>query len=134
MPDTHWTLGKGTPDHYLIACFDDAPTAEAALSALRENGFADNEMLALHGYGGYEQARRLEETNIFQRLRWALENAGGDSVTGRADYLEQLREGHSVIFVYAPSEAQVDSAHRVVHEANGYRISYRGRWTTTDLD
>jgi hypothetical protein len=68
-PDTHWTLGKGTPDHYLIACFDDAPTAEAALSALRENGFADNEMLALHGYGAYEQARRLEETNIFQQLR-----------------------------------------------------------------
>jgi hypothetical protein len=134
MPDTHWEPGKGTPDDHLIACFVDAPTAEAALGALRESGFADDEMLALHGYEAYEQAQRIEESNIFQRLRWALENAGGDGITGRADYLEELRQGHSVVFVYAPSQEQVDKANRIVHEAHGYRIGYHGRWTTTDLN
>jgi hypothetical protein len=134
MSDTPWEPGKGTPDYHLIACFADAPTAEAALDALRENGFADNELLALHGYDAYEHVRRVEESNIFQQLRWALENASGDSVTGREDYLEELRQGRSVIFVYAPSEEQVASANRIVHAANGYRISYRGRWTTTHLD
>jgi hypothetical protein len=134
MADTHWEPGKGMPDNHLIACFVDAPTAEAALGSLRENGFADDELLALHGYDAYEQVRHAEETNVLRRLMWALENASGDGWTGREDYLEELRAGHSVVFVYAASEEQVDRASRILHAAHGYRISYRSRWITTDLD
>src|SRR4051794_22150960 len=104
MSEKHWTPGKGPPEDYVIACFADAPTAEVALGSLRERGFADDELLALHGSDAYEDMRRImEKSNLRQRLGWELENLSGDSATTRADYLEEVRQGHSVVLVYAPS-------------------------------
>ena len=132
MADKRWKPGQGTPDNYVIACFADAPAAEAALGSLRENGFADDDLISLHGYDAYEQMRHTGDS-ILRRIGWALENQGGDTQTGRADYMEEFRQGHSVVFVYAPTEDQAASANRIVQAANGYRISYHRRWTTTTL-
>src|SRR5437764_12552373 len=131
MSEKHWTPGKGTPEDYVIACFDDAPTAEVALSSLRESGFADDELLALHGFDAYEDMRRvMEKSNLRQRLCWKLEKLSEDSATTRADYLEEIRQQQSVVLVYAPREEHVASANRIVDAAHADRITHRGRCRT----
>jgi len=52
---------------------------------------------------------------------------------GRAAVIEELKEGHSLVFVYASDEGTTDNANRIVRAAGAYKISHRGRWVTTHL-
>ncbi len=128
-----WTPGENKPVDYLIACFADAPAAHAALAALREAGFADEDLVSLDGGEGYEEVRRKEGSTPLHRLIFALEDATGDETTGRAAVVEELKEGHSLVFVYAPNEETTDNANRIVRAAHAYKVSHRGRWVSTNL-
>lgn len=128
-----WTPGKDKPTDYLIACFTDAPAARAALDALREAGFADKDLVSLDGIAGYEEVQRMEGATPLRRLAFAVEDAAGDETTGRAAVVEELREGHSAVFVYVPDEETTNTAYQIVRAAHGYRINRRGRWTTSNL-
>jgi len=106
----HWTPGKDKPTDYLIACFADAPAAQAALNALRGADFTDEDLVSLDGTDGYEEIQRTVGGSPLRRLFFALEDAAGDETTGRAALIEELREGHSVVFVYAPDEERFSRA------------------------
>lgn len=129
----HWTPGKNKPTDYLIACFADAPAAQAALDALREANFTEEDLVSLDGTDGYEEIQRTLGVSPLRRLFFALEDATGDETTGRAALVEELREGHSVVFVYAPDEETTDTAYRIVRAAHGYQINHRGQWTNSNL-
>lgn len=128
-----WTPGTDKPIDYLITCFADAPAAHAALAALRGAGFADADLVSLDGLAGYAEAQRNEAATPLRRFVFALEDAAGDETTGRAAVIAELREGHSIVFVYAPDEETIDKAYQIVRAAHGYRINHRGRWTTINL-
>lgn len=128
-----WTPGKDKPINYLIACFADAPAAGVALDALRAAGFADEDLVSVDGIEGYEEVQRAEGSTLLRRLVFAVEDATGDETTGRAAVVEELRNGHSLVFVYVPDEERTNKAYQIVRAAHGYRISRRGRWTNVNL-
>lgn len=128
-----WIPGENKPVDYLIACFADAPAARVALNALREAGFADEDLVSLDGVDGYEEVRRMEGSTPLRRFLFALEDVTGDETTGRAAVVEELKEGHSLVFVYAPDAGTTEKANGIVRAAHAYKVSHRGRWVTTNL-
>ncbi len=133
MDDKRWSPGKGSPTDYLIACFADATAAEAVLTSLRAQGFADHDLLALHGREAYEELRRVEEGSPLRRFALMVQDLSVDRDASRVGYLEELQQGHSVIYVYAPDQEREASAYGIVHAAHGYKISHHGSWTSNQL-
>jgi len=133
MNQQQWIPGKNKPIGYLIACFADASAARGALDTLREAGFADNDLASLNGTDGYAEIQRVAGSTPLRRFTFALENATGDEVTGRAAVIEELKGGHSVVFVYTPDDGITNKAHQIVREAHAYKINRLGYWVNTNL-
>jgi hypothetical protein len=107
VPDaTHYPIDN------VVALFESREAAESAKSALTAAGFDGGDIVLFHGAEGLRsiQARETPLT----RLDAALDRLTQDEGVARATYMNGLRDGHSLMLVYAPDEATVDRASAVL--------------------
>jgi hypothetical protein len=98
--DIRNTAGVLNPVGHVILAFKDDATTSRAAAALREAGFADEDVLV---YTAEEATPRLRE-----RVRTSSEAAGfGYEITLMRRYLSLAEEGSGWCVVYAPSDEAV---------------------------
>jgi len=104
-------------DHVVLAFENDAVTADA-VAALRDGGFAEQDILA---YTAAEATPRLRE-----RVRAASGSAGfGYEIVLMRRYLSYAEQGAGWLIVYAPDEAAVE---RVVEVAKRFNAKCAVRY------
>lgn len=118
--------------NHLIAILQDAHEAEQAAQALRDAGFAD--VVVFPGQQALQaiEANEQKESPLWrswERLTQEME----DEADARQRYLEALREGHALVLVYAPQQAQEEQAEGILKAHQAHALKFFGRWTITDI-
>lgn len=118
------------PTNRVVAVLDTGDQTSCALDALVAGGFLESEIALSRGV---EDADRLDATTgrrglsdlwirTFQRL--GLENA---EVEMKERYEQALRDGHTIIFVLAPTEERKSRAAEVLRNCGGHFINFFGK-------
>lgn len=127
-------LHEGTryPTDHLMAIIRDKQGAEQAAQALHDAGFAD--VVLFHGRQALQTIEANERRESPLRRSWERVSVEmSDETDYRRQYLGALRQGHSVVMVYARQLAQVDQAVGILMAHRARAIQFFGRWTITDL-
>jgi len=124
--------GVRYPINHLLAILPDAHAAEQAAQALRAAGFSD--VVVFPGQQALQaiEATELKESPLrrsWERLAVDME----DEADSRRMYLDALREGHALVMVYAPQQAQVEQAEGILKAHQAHALTFFGRWTITDI-
>jgi hypothetical protein len=127
-------LHEGTryPTDHLMAILDNKQEAERAAQVLHDTGFAD--VALFHGRRALQaiQANKRRENPL--RRSWERVSVEmSDETDSRRHYLGALRQGRSVVMVYAQQPAQVDLAVGILRAHQAHAIQFFGRWTIADL-
>lgn len=127
-------LHNGTryPTDHLMAIIRDKQEAERVAQALHDVGFAD--VVLFHGQQALHTIEANERRESPLRRSWErVLMELSDETDYRRQYLGALRQGHSVVMVYARQLAQVDQAAGILIEHQAHVIQFFGRWTIADL-
>jgi hypothetical protein len=124
----------GYPNRQVVAVFDDAGAAAAAVDALVAAG-APRE--AIETFAGAEDAERFDATGVrhglLARLRRAMQFGLMDQLPAMAWYEAALREGKSVVAVRTTSRAETLRAVEALKRAGGHFINRFGRFDTEEF-
>lgn len=124
--------GTAYPTNYLIAVLDDRTAAERATDALQGAGISDT--FSFHGEEGLasikEHARR---ESLLHRAWVAVEDIASEAGEYHHEYLDHLRQGHSVVCVHASTKDEVERARVVLATHQAQAIRHFGRWAASDL-
>lgn len=108
--DIRNTSGILNPVGHIVLAFQDDAQAAGAAQALRDQGFADEDVLV---YQAAEATQRLRE-----RVRSASEAAGfGHEITLMRNYLALAERGAGWLIVYAPNDT---ASQRIVETATRF--------------
>ena len=123
----------GYPRGKVLAVFDDAPAAEAALEALRRAGVD----AGIERFAGAEDADRFDATGarhgpVEKALR-AMQFSLMDQLPAMAWYEAALREGKVVLSVATKGRGQTLRAAEALRGAGGHFINRFGRLETEEL-
>lgn len=127
-------LHEGTryPTDHLMAIIRDKQGAEQVAQALHDAGFAD--VVLFHGRQALQTIEANERRESPLRRSWERMSVEmSDETDYRRQYLAALRQGHSVVMIYARQLAQVDQAAGILMAHRAHAIQFFGRWTITDL-
>jgi len=119
---------------WVVGVIDTPADAERATQDLRNAGFAENEVVLLHGPDAV-QAFQDRETHQ-GALRTFLAHLIGETndVSGFAnDYQDEARMGHSIVSVYAPQAEDIAQAQQILEAHGGHRMKHYGQWTVNQL-
>jgi hypothetical protein len=103
--------------------------AENAARALQSVGFAEDDVVLLHGQDDLATIKHKE--SLFAHLTRALETVTADA--GRRLYMDALAEGRSVLLVYAPDEQAVERATTTLERHGAHHMQAFRRWYIEDL-
>lgn len=124
--------GTAYPTDYMIAVLDDRAEADSAAEELRSATLPD--AFCFHGKEGLvaiqEHARH---ESALHRAWGALEDAGSEAGEYHQEYLDHLRQGHSVVCVHASTKEELERARGVLANRQGYAVRHFGRWVVRDL-
>ncbi|HEX8994980.1 MAG TPA: hypothetical protein VF812_03005 [Ktedonobacterales bacterium] len=140
MSDSEETLFPAAADNldqssnWLVGVIDDPTEAEQAAQALRSAGFAEHDVLLLHGP---EALKRLEAKDE-QRgpLGWAhkaVANVVTDAGAFERDYTQEASAGHSIINVHAAEHEDIERAKAVLEWHGAHYMKHFSPWTITDF-
>lgn len=137
MSETHQTVTDGTtyPTHNaVVAEIDDPQEARAAEQALRQAGFAQDDIALFVGEQAAGKIRAKEEhLSPLERFgRW-FHSASGDEDVDHESRMQALREGHAVVAVATPDDATIQRAHRVLLAHHAHDIRAFDNWTVANL-
>jgi hypothetical protein len=127
-------LHEGTryPTDHLMAIIRDTQSAERVAEALHGAGFAD--VVLFHGQQALQAIEANERRESPLRRSWERVSVElSDETDDRRRYLGALRQGHSVVMVYARQLSQVDQATGILVAHRAHVIQFFGRWTITEL-
>jgi hypothetical protein len=124
--------GTHYPTSHLLAILSDTQTAEQVAKALHDAGFAD--VVLFNGPQALQTIEATEHKESPLRRSWErLSREISDETDSAREYLGALRQGRSVVQVYAPQREQVDQAEGILRAHGAHTIQYFGRWPITDL-
>jgi hypothetical protein len=118
----------------LLAVFDDAAAADAAVAALRASGIADER---IERFAGAEDAGAFDASGERRGLRGRLyrivEFSWADQAPDFAWYEAAIREGKVVLSVRVRGQRHVADAARMIEEHGGHFINHFGWFETQEL-
>lgn len=124
-------LGAPFGRHYLIAVIHDGATADGACAALREAGFAEDNVVVCAGdvfaknWNDYFTHRGL--------LTRAIDLFPSEERAAIEEYLDEARNGASFLLVHTPDHDGRDRARDVIAAHSGHAMRYFDERTIVDL-
>ena len=133
----------------IIAAFDDRASAQRAVNRLTHGGFSDD---AIHLQSGYDETQSLDDdgrpstAESSNGFFYEVGNFFGSLFSDAEDksksenYAEAIRRGSTVVVVDAATDADVDKAKALLHEAGAVDIDERAEgwkrdgWTGFDAN
>lgn len=130
-PDTGST---GASSDWIVGVIDDPAAAEEAQRSLLSAGFAQDDVLLLHG----PEALRRMEARDEQRgpLGWlskAVAKVVTDAGTFEANYTREASAGHSIINIHTNHPDYIARAKTVLDRYGAHFVKQYGPWTVSDL-
>lgn len=121
------------PIHNVVGVFDDAPAAEAAVTELRDSGFAENEFTV---YSGVEAENKLDLSGArhgsLPALLRTLQHYGPDR-TYMDRHAALLREGRLIVMVHVTDKRHKTRAAEIMHHHTKGHVTYFGTWVIQDV-
>lgn len=135
MPDERNPLttafGADFARHYVIAVIHDPAAAETACTTLREDGFADANVVVCHGP---DFVQRWDEHFAHRGLlERALDLFPSEERSAVGEYLDEARNGASFVLVHTPDHDERDRVREILATHTGHAMRYYGNNTITDL-
>ncbi|HUY78612.1 MAG TPA: hypothetical protein VMV29_17710 [Ktedonobacterales bacterium] len=119
---------------WVVGVIDNPADAEQAVQDLRNAGFAEDEIVLLHGPDAVRafQTREAHQGPFRRFLSFIVGDTNDISGFAR-DYADEAGMGHSVISVYAPQAEDVAQAQQTIEAHGGHRVKHYGQWTVNHL-
>lgn len=122
------------PSNWLVAVIDDPRKAEEAERALIKAGFAQDDVLLLHGQEALQRLRDRDERR--GPLGWvmkAIADVVTDAGTFEDKYAAEANAGHAIINLQVSDQDQIERAREIIVAHGGHYIKHFGDWAITDL-
>jgi len=120
------------PTDKLVAIIDTMPDAEHARRELLEAGFAPDAIGVQHGTRATERTVHYTDLDPFPHLARLL-HVHSIEHEQAVVYEQALRQGQSVIAVYAPKTEARERALGIMEAHNAHYINFYGKWTIETL-
>jgi len=120
------------PTDKLVGIIDAMPDAEQARQELLEAGFAPDTFGVQHGTSAAEQTVHYTDFDPFPHLTRLL-HVHSIEHEHAIVYEQALRQGQSVIAVYAPKAETRERALGILEAHNAHYINFYGTWTIEAL-
>ena len=115
------------PTDKLVGIIDAMPDAEQARQELLEAGFAPDAIGVQHGTRATERTVHYTDFDPFPHLARLLHVQSIEHEQAVV-YEQALRQGQSVIAVYAPTAENRERALGIIEAHNAHYISFYGKW------
>lgn len=137
MSEREQSVTDGTThptENAVVAEIDDPQEAQAADQALRQAGFAADDIALFVGEqaAGAIQAKEERLSPIQRFTRW-FRSASSDEDVDHEARLQALRDGHAILAVATPDDAATKRAHDLLLAHHAHDIRAFGDWTIANL-
>ena len=137
MSETQQSVTDGTTyptENSVVAEIDDPQEARATEQALRQAGFAADDIALFVGEqaAGAIHAKEEHLSPLARFGRW-LHSAGSDEDVDHEARMQALREGHAILAVATPDDKTVKKAHDLLLAHHAHSIRAYGAWTVANL-
>ncbi len=124
----------GYPMNRLLGVIDDPTAAAAAMTDLRANGIATDDLELLRGDEGADRMDGVGDVSgRLGRLRRAFDFTLMDQLVDFASYEWALRDGRAVVMVRVRGDEAKAAATSILHGHGGHFINYYGRFATEEV-
>ncbi len=121
-------------EQYLAAVSDDLNQAEQAVRALEEAGWPPQEVRLFQGKPVVQKIDAIEERHSLpERLAAAVRSVASDEGPISEIYETEAEQGHQILTIYAPEQAQVERARQILERHQAHALEYFGSWVITDF-
>lgn len=131
IPTPPTSFGVVYPEGYVVAVIDDGVQAGEAVEALCQHDIAAKDIVLLTGQEASAAAQAAQEH--VGSLKRVFEELFMDELTFQRDYLDQARQGHSILNVKARNLAHARDIRGLLAPYHAHDAKYYGRATITDL-
>lgn len=126
MTQTRWSFfkdgdssfGMFYPKHYTLAGFDGAAAAETAAQALRDAGFAAEDVRVVDGRFLVEELESQSDADWLERLKASIAEFIGTETYFIDQDIALAQRGGAFVFVYTPDETTGHRAESVLRDHN----------------
>lgn len=130
FPPAAHRLGESAS--WVVGVIDSTDEAERAVRAAHETGYGEEDVVVLHGADAVKLQRTKEQQSpVYKAYAW-LARALTDPGTAEQEYLEEAKQGRSIVSIRAEEPDEVDHAVRLLDEFHAHRVKHFGRWVLTD--
>ena len=118
------------PTHRVTCYFETQQEFQSAMKQFADAGFDVNDIFVLHGHAGIEMLDiDGQRHGILARLSRIVQKIMSDYETHQYEIMqEHLEQGHIVIGVNAPHEAEREQVRQIMHDNHGHHIMYFGQF------
>lgn len=123
------------PTDYVIAAFESQQALEGARNALKQAGFAENDLISLdaqHMRSLDREEKREESHDPIKAVKSFFSNMGDDSNFAQ-QYQELAARGFSFLLAYAPDDDKTARVTELIKQFNPQRARKYASMTVTDL-
>jgi len=119
---------------WLVGVIDNPQDAERATQALYDAGFAQGDVMTLHGPAAVQRLNaKDEQRNIVSKVYSTLTNTLSDAGRFEGDYANEAHAGHSVMNVHVVEPDRVEQARQILAAHNAHTLRYFSRWNIIGL-
>ena len=125
----------GHPQNQVYGVFDESSDANRAASRLNEAGFGPEKVGLLQGPRDAEKlADATGEKGFWAKLSHFGLDFGDQDDPYMQQYKQELAQGHAVLAVAIESDAEAETAQRVLAEHGARFLTKYGKWTVEALE
>jgi len=122
------------PNGYVLSVFPDAAHADRAVAALRDAGFATNDLVVATGADVIEYSNEMRaHAGLFSRFERFVAGLYGGEATLADELVGLAEEGHMFVAIHAPDDAATTRAAEAVHASAPVVLRKFDPLTFTDL-
>lgn len=125
------SFGMFYPRDYILAAFVDDAAARKAEQALRDAGFAPDDVRAADGRFVAESLENPADAGWFDRMKAAVADALGTETVYVDDDVAHARRGGAFVFVHAPED---DDARRATDVLRACNALYARRYLAVAIE
>lgn len=108
------SFGLFYPKNYIVAAFDTEPAADTCAEAMREAGFADDDVRTASGSYVVDQLESEADAGWLDRVKAQIAKTVGTEAGYIDDDVKHARRGGAFLFVYVPEDALAERASEVL--------------------
>ncbi|MGH2515464.1 MAG: hypothetical protein ACRDHP_07395 [Ktedonobacterales bacterium] len=130
FPPAAHRLGESAS--WVVGVIDNPDEAQRAKQAALDAGYTEQDVVLLHGSDAINLAQAKTQQNPVTRVYAWLARAITDPGTAEQEYVEEARQGHSLLSIRAEEPDEVDRAVQLLDRFHAHRVKHFGQWVLTD--